>query len=218
MRFIPIVGALLSLALSTGCGILGPGEFVDFDAYEPLPQLSELEFPETAAGDDVVYWELRRSWGPGSPENDEVLLTGGLLSRSDLDAELLATFDSASSFDGFANSCLPGWCPAYLVSIDKTGSVDIWDEPEGMQSILTPLESLGEAALIAFAFDYKWFPPIETGAFRRVDDTSWKLVVTKLVEFCDPIRTDRFLLRIEDGGQVTILKQEEYQSDDGICI
>lgn len=218
MRFIPSVVALLSLALSTGCGILGLGEFVDFDAYEPLPPLDELEFPETAAGDDVVYWELRRSWDPGSPENDEVLLTGGFLSRGDLDAELLATFDSTSSFDGFANhSCLPASCPAYLVSIDKRGSVDIWDEPEGMQSILPPLESVAEAALIAFAFDYEWFPSIERGAFRRVDDT-WELVVTKVVEFCDPVRTDRFLLGIEDGGQVAILKQEEYQSSDGVCI
>ena len=209
---------LVLLVVAVGCGILGADEpFVDFSVYEPLPRLVDLEVPESAAGDDIVYWELRRSFDPWSTEGDEVLLSGGPGTREDLDAELLARFDSSGTAGGFAESCQPGACPAYIAAIGAGGTVEIRDRADEVQSFLAPVESAAEAALVAFVFGYEWWPPIETGAVRHVDD-AWWLVVTRIVAFCDPVRTDRFLLRIGRDGGITVIKQQEYSREDGVCI
>ncbi len=45
-----------------------------------------------------------------------------------------------------------------------------------------------------------------------------ELVVIRMVQFCDPVQTDRYPLRVLPDGTLTELKSEVWRRTDGVCI
>ncbi len=71
--------------------------------------------------------------------------------------------------------------------------------------------------LLAAAEGFDWSGEVETGAIRPVEG-GYEMVALRLVETCDPIRTDRFLLAVQAGGAIEELGSEVWEEEPGVCI
>ena len=114
--------------------------------------------------------------------------------------------------------CLPSYCFKYIASISGD-QIETWQTVDELKTFLGSIDSPEKAILLAAANEYSWNNQAgkETGAIRAVAD-GYELIVTKLVETCDPVQTDRYLLHISSSGEITIKHSEIWRQHFGMCI
>ena len=195
------------------CGIVGTEDFVDFDEYTLLPRLEDLDFSNVNVREGIVYWELRQSLD----FQERVIASGGVIGRDSLDPLVLAALDSISSYYGFTPSCLPGVCFFYIATVSESGEIEVWETPQRALELLTPIESIAEAALQALSNGFYWSGELETSAYRTVT-IGFELVVLKLVNDCEPVQVNQFLLGFTSEGDIFDLKQREFSTAGVACI
>lgn len=184
-----------------------------FSEFEALPALADLDVSRVQPAEETELWELRESrWG----EEHEVVLVGGTAGRDGVDPGVLADFDALVPSWGFGILCLPGDCFYYVASL-RGAALETWETAARLRSFLGPIDSREEAMLLAVAEGYHWRGGKETGAIRERTG-GWDLVALRMVNSCDPVRTDQFLLRVTADGRVTVLDSQIWQSTDGVCI
>ena len=194
----------------SSCGILGPDDFVDFDDFTVLPKLADLDFSNVNMKEGIVYWQLR---GTHFYEFVGISLSGGVVARDDLDPTALAALDSTSSVSGFGPSCLPDICFSYIATVDESGGVGVWGNPQRVRELFTPTESVAGAALHARANNYHWTGELETSAYRTVP-SGFELVVLKLGTDCAALQV---LLGFTSEGDVYKLRQRVFAGDGHTC-
>ena len=204
-----LFAALLSSApLLVSCGDgFGPVE------GEPPPPLEELDFSRVSPAGSPALWELRSAM-EGTPHR--VIGEGGTRMREEIDPDLLAAFDATTAADGFGPGCPPVRCYLYFVVLDGT-EIETARTTEEAVDFLGSIGSAEEAALVAAAHGYHWGQEPETGSVRPSGD-GFELVVLRTVELCDPVRTDRFRLRVSASGELSVRDREVWRRDEGVCI
>ena len=211
LRWIAIA-AVLIIALSAASCSKFPG--LVLDEFDQIPRLEELNYDEVTTSRSFDYWELRLG---GFEENFEVIASGGSIERDAVDPNLLAEFDATTTEDGFSIGCLPAYCFKYIASIDGT-EIELWDSIEELVEFLSPIETAEEAILVALAHDYHWHPEDKKAGAIREQADHFEMIALKLVKFCVPVQTDRFLLTVDRAGELEIVASEVWEQDDLVCI
>jgi hypothetical protein len=213
MRLSPLALLLwLLVVCSAGCDST-TGLDVDLSAFNQIPSLEDLDYGSVVPGVDYDYWEYRLAYG-----NFEFQVFGsaGLHSREDLDADLLAVFDTVFPAFGFGNACLPGDCYYYVASV-RGGTIETWAGPDGFRAFVEIIDSEADAILLARAHDYYWGSEKKTAAVRTVAG-GYELVVLKTVEFCDPVQVNLYLLNISRDGTLAERQSAVWTRESGVCI
>lgn len=198
----------MTALVATACG-----EFVGLDVFELIPPLAQLDYGAIRPAEPYDYWELRESF---EGERHDVIGSGGVRARPEIDPEILAAFDSVTVSAGFAPFCLPGHCFRYIASI-LGASIETWQTAQQVAVFLGTIDTREEAILLALAHDYHWGATKETGAIRAIPQ-GYELVVLKTVSFCDPVQTDRFILHVLGSGRLEVAKSEVWHKESGVCI
>ena len=192
--------------------LLACSSFMDVEKFELLAPFEELPLSTITTAAPYDLWELRAYRVSGT---HAVIAGGGTVSRSAVPPALLAEFDDTESLSGFDPGCLPSTCYKYFVTL-KGAVIDTWTSIQEVRAFLGTIDSRVEAAVMAKAHGYYWEAPTESAGIRDIDG-EYELVVLDLVEFCEPVQIDRFLLRISTTGEVRILKQQTWDVSGG-CI
>lgn len=189
---------------------------VDLTQFTALPALEQLGAEGTfTLAESATYWELRR----GRPDgNFDVILSVGEKCAEAENAEVCRSeFEDMTAASGFGGSCLPGQCFGYIaVNRENTSSLVITREE--LVTFLGTIDSPAEAALIAFAHGHYWDESEPSGGSARVSEEGFELLVTELVQDCDPIVTDRVQAQVSPAGKLTITRRQVYRVNCGACI
>lgn len=189
---------------------------VDFADYDPLPALDELDYSRVEPAEALDYWEYRFAFqGLGPP--DSVIGFGGTRTKESLSSDLRASFDSTRAEDGFGVRCLPGHCYKYIVAV-QDNQLLIWATADELVDFLGVIGSREEAIMLVDGHRYFWSPVDKLeGAIRDIEG-GFEFVVMKTVEFCAPVQTNRYLLRVSRTGVISELQEEIRYKDDNACI
>jgi hypothetical protein len=206
----PALALGLLLVCTAGCDST-TGLDVDLSTFSQIPSLGELDYGSVVPSADYDYWEYRFAYGNSSFE-----VVGSAGARDQLNADLLAVFDTVFPAFGFGHACLPGNCYYYVASV-RNGAVDAWSGSEGLGAFLGTIDAEADAILLARAHDYHWGSEKKTAAIRAVAD-GYELIVLKTVEFCDPVQTNLYLLHISAAGSLAERQSAIWERESGVCI
>jgi hypothetical protein len=195
-----------------GCDVLGTGRFVDFEDFDEIPPIEMLDYASVQPGRVSDIWELRRLF---RGVRQEVIGGGGTISRGEIDPDLLTEFDSVEPSSGFGVHCVPVDCFLFIASL-RGRTVEVWQSAEDVRSFLEPIDTQEDAILLVLARGYTWGGAKEAAAVRTVG-ARYELVVLRMVSYCTPVQTDRYLLEVTQDGQVIELKSDVWDRSDG-CI
>ncbi len=191
---------------------------VDLDEFSPIPSAGNLDLDSVTPTPGTTYWELRMSYGFGG--GDTIATSSG---APCMDADDPAACNMAwnnlgnPSGLGFAPSCLPGYC-AYYVAVNAGDENYIITSDTGFVSFMAPIDTPEEAILTALAAGYNWSTGDLSGGGGRTSDCGYELLVTQLVGYCDPVSSDRILLRVSPSGLIDELGRQRYDAMCGVCI
>jgi hypothetical protein len=188
---------------------------IDLTEFTALPALEELGAEGTfTLADPATYWELRR----GRPDSFEVITSQGEKCSEAENTEVCsAEFDDMLAASGFGGSCLPGLCFGY-VAVNRENTSSLIITPEELVTFLGTIDSPSEAALIAFAHGYYWDSNEASAGSARVSEQGFELLVTELVQDCDPIVTDRVQVQVSPAGELTVLRRQILRVNCNACI
>lgn len=146
--------------------------------------------------------ELRRHMGDSQVQP---LLSVGkpCASASDL-ASCERELQRTPSTPGFATSCRPGNCNFDLVVSDAQGVTRLGSAGE-VAKLLGPVDTAGEAALLAFANNH-WVLACDAPLPQR-SGSGWTLTSNQTIEEC-PVVTADVTLAISEAGEVRVVRTE----------
>jgi hypothetical protein len=196
----------LLLILSCSNGLVDP------ELYEPLPDYDDLDFSLVEPSSPFLLWEIREGV-EGGPHR--VVASGGISSRDAVAAEVLAQFDAATATTGFDVGCLPGYCYKYVVTLQGS-TVRTWNTVPQLVEFMGTINNEVEAAIVASAGGYYWGRTGDTGGIRDVFD-GYELVVLRIVRFCAPVQTNRYVVVVSAAGVLRELRGEVW-SRSSACI
>ncbi|MGH7481560.1 MAG: hypothetical protein ACRELV_05350 [Longimicrobiales bacterium] len=188
---------------------------VDLGAFERLPSVDELDFTRIVPAREWDYWELRFSLGDGDIDN--IVGSGGALSRTDLPAPVLSELDALAPPTGFARGCLPGHCFKFIAAV-RGDRVFSFTRTDTLLEFLGGIGTSEEAILLVDAHGFNWQPADDDTGYRALDAGGWEFVVLDLVRDCAPIQIDRVLLRVSPEGTLSERARELWEKEDEMCI
>jgi len=186
---------------------------IDEDDLTRLPALEQLDFSSITPAQNHRYWELRQSFGSGSPER--IIGAGGQVTRSELDAATIIALDNTRPPSGFSIGCLPGYCYKYVVAVN--GTIQTHTTASALLTFLGPIGSLEEAVLVAVSRDLYWGPNDSETGFVEVPG-GWEIVGFELVRDCAPVQTDRVHILVRRDGTVRELGREVHSKLENACV
>lgn len=173
---------------------------------------SDLGLPE-----NYDYMELRRS--DGWPGNSFYVVTDSAGVKCDDDVSDCNTrFDTLKSYRrSFHPGCLPGYCDFYLVT-RQGDNIQTWVGLEELAEWLGPIDEPGDALLWVFANGYGFREgDAKTSGIKRLNESTFYVIATRMVRDCMPVQTDKFLLEVHRSGRIKILSQAMLHQSQG-CI
>src|SRR5690606_23614078 len=137
----------------------------------------------------ATYWELRRT-SPDSTEHTVVLSAGEKCAEAADPDACGMELEELTSEDGFGPGCPPGDCHYYVV-VNRGDTNETITSSEDLETFLGEIDTLTEAALMAFSEEYTWDADEPAAGGIRETEEGYELMVLELVQDCDPIQTDR---------------------------
>ena len=190
---------------------------VDLGEFSPIPDLGALDFGAVQPGEPVTYWELRWTWGFGP---GEVIGSGGLApcaSATDPDACAAGWEALGVVGGGFAPGCLPGYC-SYYVAVNAGDESWVITDAKSFAGFMAPIDTPEEAILVGLAKGYHWSTGDLSAGGVRESACGWELLLPELVQYCDPVASDRVLLQVTGEGLSKPLGAQAYDIMCGVCI
>lgn len=202
---------VLLLAAGAGCGD-SPTDIddLDLDEFDALPVLENLDYGAVTTAEEYDYWVFRRAFegSVGTP----IAAVG---SRESLPPEVQDELDATVTEEGFGPGCPPGTCHQYIASVSGT-SVRVWASVQDLVEFLGEVDTPEDAALLVHAHGYYWAGEKESGAVRAVTG-GYELIALRLVNLCAPVQVDRYLLRVNLSGDLSIQATEVWSRSEA-CI
>lgn len=208
LKLLVAVAALLV----TSCDYLTD---IDTSGMDPMPDFADIDFSRIQPAQSFEYWEVRFSWGAGSPR-DSVLGSGGTRTRAQIDTATLRVLDSTRPPTGFAQGCLPAHCYMYVVGISN--GVKLYSTVDALRQFLAPIQTREEAMLMLRARGFYWDPRNGGVTGMRAVGDEWEFAVLELVRDCAPVQTDRVLVRVRRDGAVDERDREVWEKSPNACI
>lgn len=210
MKFTTTFPSIFLVLISSACKDDDSKISVNLDEFEQITQ--EYPYSSVSTKESIDYWELISSSIP-----DALFSAGTKCANSSNEGECIYDFNATISENaGFNIGCPPGFCFMYIRYQNKD-HIALVTTRDGVKEFLGEIDTKSDAILLTIANDYHFSTTKkEIGAIKETKD-GYEILVTKLVKFCTPIQTDRFLLKVSRNGVVKILKQEVYSTSNG-CI
>lgn len=161
------------------------------------------------------YWELDLV---SANPTVEVLYSSGIkCSNASHTVECLAEFDALTHTDGFSPGCLPSHCYKYI-RYQHEDVVAIAHNKEEVHGFLGDIDTSSDAILWAMVNGYYFSTTDKKAGAIQETSTGYQMLATKMVRYCSPVQTNRFLLHISKSGQIKILGEEVFTKNENACI
>lgn len=210
----PLLILLMGLMILSSCGNNDDDSInVNLDEFEPIPE--PYPYNNLTTENEVDYLEL--IYAQDFESETVVFSLGSKCQNSTNPIECNNQFDAlVNDVGGFDTGCLPAYCFHYI-KYQTANEVGIISNTNALRTFLGNIDSKSDAILLAVSENYNFSTEnIETGAIKETAN-GYQLLMTKMVKFCSPIQTNRFLLEITTDGTIIVLDEEEHSSSNG-CI
>ena len=191
--------------------------FNDFEAISAAYPYSDIQTDE-----QITYFEYIQSMpdfeDPDDPtslvyRNNVLFSYGEVCSESDC----LTVFNNLQADAGFIGGCLPSYCFYYIKYQTQEENLVVASK-EDLLNFLGEIDSPGEALLVARANAYYWaVNDKNSGAVKETQD-GFELIVMQTVSYCLPFQTNRFHLKVDREGNITIVSEEIAEVDENACV
>ena len=206
--------------LLLSCSSDDEGIEVNFNDFEAIS--IAYPFSDIQADNQITYFEYIQSMpdfeDPDDPtslvyRNNVLFSFGEICSESDC----LTAFNNLQADAGFISGCLPSYC-FYYVKYQTQEENLVVASKEDLLNFLGEIDSPGEALLIARANAYYWAVNNKNnGAIKETQD-GFELIVMQTVSYCLPFQTNRFHLKVDREGNITIVSEEIAEVDENACV
>ncbi|MEO2072001.1 MAG: hypothetical protein ABGW99_11770 [Zunongwangia sp.] len=193
---------------------------VNFNDFEAIPEaypFSDIQ-PETP----IAYFEYIQSmpdYEDPDDQNSIIYRNNVLFSFGETcsDVSCKTAFNELQAEEGFNYSCLPGYCFSYI-KYQRQKDNFLVTSKEDVLNFLGEINTPGEALLVARANGYYWaVDEKNNGAIKEVQD-GFELIVVKTVSYCLPFQTNRFHLKVDRQGNITIVSEEIAEIGENSCV
>jgi len=183
---------------------------IDLSMYEVIPSLEDetLHWENVQPAKATDYWELRSYY------NGVIAKVGNKCQTATNQEACMVAFDTLNG---------TGFKPLYFQVRDRRFVVSnhgdtncVWDTLEKLKVFLGTINSKEEAILLAVGHVFGAGEKKEEGAIREVDG-EYELIVLKGVRNCNPIQTNRYLIRIQPSGELRVLREQIYEQLTNTC-
>ena len=191
--------------------------FNDFEAISAAYPFSDIQ-----ADDPITYFEYIQSMpdyeDPGDPTSlvyrNNVHYSFGEICA---DADCRTAFYNLQADAGFITGCLPSYC-FYYIKYQTQEESHVATSKEDVLDFLGEIDTPGEALLVARANDYYWSVNNKNnGAIKEIQD-GFELIVMETVSYCLPFQTNRFHLKVDRQGNITIVSEEIAEIGENSCV
>ncbi|MEW5741214.1 MAG: ferritin-like domain-containing protein [Myxococcota bacterium] len=168
---------------------------------------------------DVIDLRQRTDFGAGSPNNPPTTLssTGAACATATNKPTCQAAFDGLAPDAGFGESCLQ-ICVSYFLATTKADEVKAWTSIEQLKTFLGTIDTEQEAALMAFAHDYRLqCEQLDRGGVKARSGGGYDVIATR-GHTCGPgSKITRYYLNVTPSGEVTETSSEVAEYGDPNC-
>jgi len=190
-----------------------PPSAISSEGFVPI---TEADFFSTIAPFQTFdYYEFRtKIYGPNITY--ETLYANGTECANASDTALcFATMDTLIPTTGIDFDWL--LVNYNYVIAQKADDITLYTTRNELISFLGSIDTKSDALLLTQAKGYSYhFNNVQNGGIKIENNTIY-VIALKIVDWCDPIETDRVLLKIDPDGTITTLQQEFESTSDG-CI
>jgi len=206
--------------LLLSCSSDDDGIEVNFDDFEAIS--AAYPYSDIQTDEQITYFEYIQSMpdleDPDDPtslvyRNNVLFSYGEVCSESDC----LTVFNNLQADAGFISGCLPDYCFSFIKYLQEGDSFLVTSK-EDLLNFLGEIDSPGEALLVARANAYYWaVNDKNSGAIKETQD-GFELIVMQTVSYCLPFQTNRFHLKVDREGNITIVSEEIAEIDENACV
>ena len=191
--------------------------FDDFGAISAAYPFSDLQ-----ADEQITYFEYIQSMpdfeDPDDPTSlvyrNNVLFSFGEICS---DPDCKTAFNNLQADAGFISGCLPSYCFYYIKYQTQEENLVIASK-EDLLNFLGEIDTPSEALLVVRANNYYWaVNDKNSGAVKETQD-GFELIVMQTVSYCLPLQTNRFHLKVDREGNITIVSEEIAEIDENACV
>jgi hypothetical protein len=198
-------------------------EDVDIASFTALAALDALDIAgDVTLAEAADYWELRRS-AVGATEFTVVLSTGEKCATAADPAACETEFDELSATEGFGPACVEEEQDCFqYIALNRGDTNEIITSSEDLVTFLGDIDTRTEAAMVAYSHEYEWGingdQEPAAGGVREVEGGGYELLVTELVQTCEPVVRDRVLLNVATDGEITDTRRQIYSAACNECL
>ena len=206
--------------LLLSCSSDDDGIEVNFNDSEAIS--AAYPYSDIQTDEQITYFEYIQSMpdfeDPDDPtslvyRNNVLFSYGEVCSESDC----LTVFNNLQADAGFISGCLPDYCFSFIKYLQEGDSFLVTSK-EDLLNFLGEIDSPGEALLVARANAYYWaVNDKNSGAIKETQD-GFELIVMQTVSYCLPFQTNRFHLKVDRKGNITIVSEEIAEIDENACV
>ena len=211
---------LVLVILLFSCSSDEEGLRVNFNDFEAIPE--EYPFSDINTEMPISYFEYIQTMpdyeDPDDP-NSIVYRNNVLFSFGETcsDADCRTAFYNLQADAGFITGCLPSYC-FYYIKYQTQEESHVATSKEDVLNFLGEIDTPGEALLVARANGYYWSVNNKNnGAIKEIQD-GFELIVMQTVSYCLPFQTNRFHLKVDRRGNITIVSEEIAEIGENSCV
>lgn len=132
-----------------------------------------------------------------------VATIGAVCSGAQDQAACSRTVAATQPLEGFRTGCIPGHC-AFNLLYTRGNSVGMADNVEQLTELLAPIDTEGEAYLLAWSQQYSVASCSQLPSSLKKTTGGYLLTATKMTNSC-PIEITQFNLKINTSGSIQVL-------------
>lgn len=206
--------------LLLSCSSDDDGIEVNFDDFEAIS--AAYPYSDIQTDEQITYFEYIQSMpdleDPDDPtslvyRNNVLFSYGEVCSESDC----LTVFNNLQADAGFISGCLPDYCFSFIKYLQEGDSFLVTSK-EDLLNFLGEIDSPGEALLVARANAYYWAVNDKNSSAIKETQDGFELIVMQTVSYCLPFQTNRFHLKVDREGNITIVSEEIAEIDENACV
>lgn len=168
---------------------------------------------------DVNYYEMILEF-PAYDEMEHLILaqSGELCPNAENSDQCKTDFENLIGISGFLQGCI-GICESfYYIRFQENSENTLVVTKEELKQFLGAIDSREDAILWAKVAGYDFqINEVANGGTKKIND-GYELLMTRVVQFCIPVQTNRYHLKMKSDGSISILGEEILLIEENLCI